>query len=97
MESFLLTKEMKPEIAINALQKEWEEKKNFEEFTTASLNQAKKDAEIILAEVPSFFEPDIKTSDKLLFESINVFKSEKVKLLKSIKKDIYLYLEFIFL
>jgi hypothetical protein len=76
MESFLLTKEMKPEIAINALQKEWEEKKNFEEFTTASLNQAKKDAEIILAEVPSFFEKEfpeweVVDAEHQLYESID--------------------------
>lgn len=55
-EQYLLTREMKPEIAISHMEKAWASHPNDADFTEKSLEKAKIDATQILSEVPKFLE-----------------------------------------
>lgn len=55
-EQYLLTREMKPEIAYKHMDKAWAEHAENPDFTAASLEKAKSDASAILAEVPKFLD-----------------------------------------
>lgn len=55
-EDYLLTREMKPEIAHAALEEAWKKHENSEEFTDLSLRTAKDNASAILQEVPGFLD-----------------------------------------
>jgi len=55
-EDYLLTKVMKTEICMNALDEAWRKKSGQEDFTIKSLETAKLEAAQILAEVPEFLE-----------------------------------------
>jgi len=55
-EDYLLTKVMKAEICMNALEEAWRKKSGQEDFTPKSLETAKLEAAQILAEVPAFLE-----------------------------------------
>jgi hypothetical protein len=56
MESFLLTREMNPQVCFDVMENEWKTHKDYPEFSETSLNEAKRDALLILNEVPDFFE-----------------------------------------
>lgn len=53
-EDYLKTREMKPEIALGALEKAWEKNKEFPEYSPAALEKAKVDMLSVLKEVPAF-------------------------------------------
>jgi hypothetical protein len=55
-EHYLLTREMKPEIAFDHMERAWEKRKGNPDFSPASLEKSKKEAEAILSEVPKFLD-----------------------------------------
>ena len=55
-EHYLLTREMKPEIAFEHMEKAWAKHEGNPDFTPASLEKSKKEAEAILSEVPKFLD-----------------------------------------
>lgn len=55
-ENYLLKRVMDPRIAYDHMEKAWDEKKQFPEFTFESLAKAKAEAATILAEVPKFLD-----------------------------------------
>jgi hypothetical protein len=75
MESFLLTREMNVSICFDSLEKEWKTHEKYPEFTEKSLSQAKLESEIILKEVPEFFEKEfpgweVVDAEHMLYEGI---------------------------
>jgi len=55
-EHYLLTREMKPEIAFEHMEKAWAKHEGNPDFSPASLEKSKKEVEAILSEVPKFFD-----------------------------------------
>ena len=55
-EHYLLTREMKSEIAFEHMEKAWAKHEGNPDFTSESLAKAKSDASLILAEVPKFLD-----------------------------------------
>lgn len=74
-EDYLLTRVMKPEICLNALDEAWKKHAEIKDFTEKSLKTAKDDASLILSEVPAFLENtfpewEVVDAEHELYESI---------------------------
>jgi hypothetical protein len=74
-EHYLLTREMKPEIAFEHMEKAWAKHEGNPDFSPASLEKSKKEAEAILSEVPGFFEKqfpgwEVVDAEHQLYESV---------------------------
>lgn len=83
-EDFLITKEMKPDIAVQSLRKLWEEAEDKKVFTQEALVVAERDAKLILAEIPGFMkvefpEWEFHTAEEQLYESIDGHDDVKFK------------------
>jgi len=55
-ENYLLTKEMNPQIAFNALVNAWKKHEKIKEFTDQALSQCMGEASLILSEIPEFLD-----------------------------------------
>jgi ATP-dependent exoDNAse (exonuclease V) beta subunit len=87
-ENFLLTRSMNVQVCFDELEKLWNENSSIKEFSVQSLNDAKKDAEEILNDIPNFMEEtfpnwELVEAEKQLYVEIKDYK------IKSTGLDVY--------
>jgi len=75
-EHYLLTREMKPEIAFKHMEKAWAKHAGNPDFSSASLEKSKNEAEAILSEVPKFLDDtfsewEVVDAEHQLYESVD--------------------------
>jgi hypothetical protein len=74
-EDYLLTRVMKPEICLKALDEAWERHVDVKEFTKKALDSSKEESQIILSELPAFLEKEfpgweVVDAEHQLYESV---------------------------